>query len=392
MKSKRLAIVTTHPIQYNAPLFKLLQQRGNIAIRVFYTWGSSVLENKYDPGFGKSIKWDIPLLEGYDHVFEKNIAAHPGSYHYKGIDNPELIGHIEEWNADAVLVYGWSFKSHFRCLRYFHKKIPVYFRGDSTLLDEKKGFSLRKTFRRIFLKWVYSHVDKAFYVGIENNKYLLAHGMLNDQLIFAPHAIDNERFGVPDSIYQQKAILWKQSLQIPKNAYVFLFAGKLENKKNPILLLEAFMEIENPDQRLIILGNGPLENHLKKISENDSRVIFINFQNQLQMPVVYRLADVFVLPSQGPGETWGLAVNEAMACGRPVIISDRCGVKSDLVNHETGWVFESGNQSELKKALEICIHDPRQRNNKGIAAREHIKKYSYLEVVKSIEQLIHSII
>lgn len=62
---KRLAIITTHPIQYNAPLFKLLTQRNNITIKVFYTWGKSVLENKYDPGFKKNIEWDIPLLDGY---------------------------------------------------------------------------------------------------------------------------------------------------------------------------------------------------------------------------------------------------------------------------------------------------------------------------------------
>jgi hypothetical protein len=96
---KKLAIITTHPIQYNAPLFSLLNKRGKIRIKVFYTWGHAVLENKFDPGFGKNISWDIPLLEGYDHVFEKNISPDPGSHHYKGIDNPELTGHIKEWKA-----------------------------------------------------------------------------------------------------------------------------------------------------------------------------------------------------------------------------------------------------------------------------------------------------
>ena len=71
---KRLAIVTTHPIQYNAPLFKLIQERGNIQIKVFYTWGKTALKNKFDPGFGKYISWDIPLLDGYEYSFEKNIS------------------------------------------------------------------------------------------------------------------------------------------------------------------------------------------------------------------------------------------------------------------------------------------------------------------------------
>ena len=126
----KLAVISSHPIQYNAPFFKLIAKSNNLQIKVFYTWGDSVLGNKYDPGFGKSINWDIPLLEGYEYLFEKNIATKPGSHHYAGIDNPELMDHIKEWQADAILVYGWAFKSHFQCLRYFHKKIPVYFRGD----------------------------------------------------------------------------------------------------------------------------------------------------------------------------------------------------------------------------------------------------------------------
>jgi len=387
----RLAIITSHPIQYNAPLFTLLKEKKNFSIKVFYTWGTSVLENKYDPGFGKSINWDIPLLEGYDYVLEKNIATQPGSHHFKGIDNPELIKHIEEWQADAILVYGWAFKSHLQCLRYFHKKIPVYFRGDSTLLDEKKGFHFRKLIRRIFLTWVYRHVDKALYVGIENKKYFLAHGLLSDQLIFAPHAIDNERFSEPDTFYQEKAKSWKQSLQIPDQAFVYLFAGKLEPKKNPLLLAHAFMEIENSNLRLIFVGNGPLEHQLKNLCENDGRIIFINFQNQQQMPVVYRLADIFVLPSQGPGETWGLAINEAMACGIPVLVSDKCGAAADLVNQYTGWIFASGNKLALKNSLEFCFKNPLAVKDKGIAARSHINQYHYNTMAASIMQLMDSI-
>ncbi len=88
---KRLAIITTHPIQYNAPLFKLLSKRNNISIKVFYTWGEAVLQKKYDPGFGKTIEWDIPLLEGYEYTFVENTAKKPGSHHFSGIDNPRLI-------------------------------------------------------------------------------------------------------------------------------------------------------------------------------------------------------------------------------------------------------------------------------------------------------------
>ena len=156
---KKLAIISTHPIQYNAPLFKLLQQRGNVHIKVFYTWGSQVMEDKYDPGFGKKIKWDIPLLDGYEYEWVENIAKDPGSHHFPGIDNPGLVASIENWKADAVLVYGWSFKSHLKVMRYFKGKIPVFFRGDSVLLNQRS--QLKVLLRKLFLKWVYSHIDIA---------------------------------------------------------------------------------------------------------------------------------------------------------------------------------------------------------------------------------------
>ena len=147
---KKLAILSTHPIQYNAPLFALLAKSSQLQIMVFYTWGKAVLNNKYDPGFKKVIEWDIPLLDGYPSSFVENVSSDPGSHHYGGIDNPNLIQQIEIFGADALLVFGWNLKSHLRCLRYFHKKITVLFCGDSTLIDEQ-GHFIKKILRQLVL-------------------------------------------------------------------------------------------------------------------------------------------------------------------------------------------------------------------------------------------------
>ena len=234
---KRLAIVTTHPVQYNAPFFEMLAQRGAVQVKVFYTWGKSVLQNKYDPGFDRTIEWDIPLMNGYEYSFIENISATPGSHTFKGIDNPTLIDDIEKWNANAVLVYGWSFKSHLKCIRHFHKKIPVLFRGDSTLLDPQPF--LKKIFRFVFLRWVYSHIDYALYVGTNNKQYFKKYGVPESKLVFAPHAVDNERFADSNGDYETKAGNWRKELSFTETDIVFLFAGKLEEKKDPLLPFEA---------------------------------------------------------------------------------------------------------------------------------------------------------
>lgn len=349
---KKLAILTTHPIQYYAPVFRLLAEKGEIAVRVFYSWGKYSLK-KYDPGFGQIIEWDIPLLDGYDYEFLENSSTNPGTHHFCGIVNPNLKQRIEVWKPDVVLVFGWNFHSHLQALRYFHGRLPVLFRGDSTLLDEQPGW--QKVARRLALTWVYRHVDVALYVGTENKKYFLAHGLKERQLVFAPHAIDNERFADDEKVrYGKQALKQRRELGFADDDIVFLFAGKLEFKKGVDLLLETFLQLNLPYTGLLVAGNGHMESNLKKMAAVTDRVRFLPFQNQSQMPVVYRMGDVLCLPSRGPGETWGLAVNEAMACNRAVLVSDRCGCAADLIkNRENGYIFKADDRDDLSDKISL---------------------------------------
>jgi glycosyltransferase involved in cell wall biosynthesis len=382
---KKLAIITTHPIQYNAPFFRLLAERGKVNVRVFYTWGEKVLADKYDPGFGKIITWDIPLLEGYDFTMVENKSKKPGSDHFNGIINPSLNNQIESWGANAVLVFGWAFNSHLKCLRYFKGKIPVFFRGDSTLLDKKNNV-LTNTIKSIFLKWVYKNVDIAFFVGEQNKKYFIHYGLKENQLIFAPHAVDNIRFSYP----LKKDI--KSELGIKESNILFLFAGKFELKKNPELLLEAFIQLNDFKTHLLFVGNGFLENRLKEkylqLSKDlQSRIHFKDFQNQLEMPDIYKSADVFVLPSKGPRETWGLAVNEAMASGLPVLVSDKCGCNNDLIEDGiNGYTFESDNLSQLVSKMNKMVNDSEALKQMGRNSKNKIQFWSFESIAMVIEE------
>lgn len=376
--------MTTHPIQYNAPLYALLTARGCVTCKVFYTWGEEVLTHKYDPGFNKNIEWDIPLLKGYDYCFVKNVSVNPGSHYFKGIDNPTLIDEIENWNADAVLIYGWRFKSHLRAMRYFHKNIPVYFRGDSTLLNKINPF--KKLVRRLFLKWIYSKVDKALYVGIHNKNYYLKFGMKEDQLIFAPHSIDNDRFSSHEADHQIAVNTWKTELNIKPEDIGFLYAGKLDNNKNAELLLQAFSQLPQENIFLIITGNGDLEDQLKNSYASFHNIHFFPFQNQSLMPVVYRLADVFVLPSKS--ETWGLTINEAMACSRAILVSDVCGASIDLVNVDNGHTFKSGSLEDLKKKMAYLIQNKKELQQMGAKSREIIRNWNFENICLAIENAV----
>lgn len=385
---KKLAIVTTHPIQYNAPWFQLLAKRNEITIKVFYTWSQAEVSVD-DKTFGKQITWDIPLLEGYDFSFVANKAKRPGVDHFFGIDCPELIGEIKAFQADAVLVFGWNFKSHLKVLRHFHGRTPVWFRGDSTLINETRG--IKTLLRRILLTWVYGFVDKALYVGNANAAYFLAHGLKTEELTFVPHAIDNARFA-DDKVkqYEEKASKWRNELGYTPKDIVLLYAGKFEPNKQLHMLIDALIDANKKREKtlkLVLLGSGPLENELKEKVKPYDFVVFQPFQNQTQMPIVYRLGDVFCLPSIS--ETWGLAINEAMASGRPVIISDRVGCGKDLLqSNEVGWIFDYSNKNDLVRVLQELTRDDLKA--KGEAAARLIDEWSFMKISQAIEkELLH---
>jgi len=384
----RLAIVSTHPIQYYAPYFKMLSQQTNLCVKVFYTWSQAKTEEKYDPDFKRMIKWDIPLLEGYDFEFVENVAPDPGSHHFKGIDNPTLNTKITEWNPSLILMIGWGYKSHFSCMRHFKGKVKILFRGDSTLLDEKPG--LRKMARRFFLTYVYSYTDYTLYVGTNNKKYFLAHGIKEKQLFYAPHAIDNQRFSNDE--FDREALNWRRELGIPENAFVLLFAGKFEPKKDPESLLNVAGKVNSDQFYCVLVGNGPLEKSLKEKAATLKNIIFLDFQNQQKMPVVYRLADAFILPSKGPQETWGLAINEAMASGRAVMASTKVGGAVDLIKqNENGFIFEPGDVIGVARFLTELINNKELSRKMGEESKQLISHFSFEHIVDAISKLAVSI-
>ncbi len=378
---KKLAVVLSHPVQYYSPIFELLNSRKVVKVKVFYTHEPKSFE--YDKGFGQNVEWDVPLLKGYDYEFVSNNGNYKRGFF--DVKNPSLLSSINSWNPDAILVFGWNYYSHLKAMKFFHGKIPVLFRGDSTLLDESKG--LKKYLRRWFLTYVYSKVDKALYVGEANKKYFEIHGLNSSKLVFAPHAIDNNRFGA--FLGSEKLTLIRDKFNIPHSSIVVLFVGKFQSKKNPELLINAFSQLESQNAHLILVGNGEQDMKLKKTAEKNPNIHFAGFLNQSELPLYYAASDIFCLPSKGPGETWGLAINEAMAAGNAIIASNKCGCVYNLVeNNQNGFIFDSDNLHDLKVKLERLISNRDVINKFSLKSLEKIKSYSFENIVVAIENIL----
>jgi glycosyltransferase involved in cell wall biosynthesis len=383
---KRLAVVTTHPVQYHVPWLIRLAERG-VELKVFYTWEQARNGNVYDPGFGRKIQWDIPMLQGYDYLFVKNIAPRPGTHHFLGIINPGLIKAIESWNPDCLLVFGWNFTSHLQVLRHFHKKIPILFRGDSVLLHEEKG--IRKWARRLFLTWVYRHIDYALYVGTHNKSYFIKHGLRPSQLIYSPQAIDVDRFSGSGKNGSYEVGNWKKELGIPAGHITVLYAGKMTKVKNPSFVIDLAGACRDLPLTFVLVGNGHLKADLQKKCKGNPRVIFLDFQNQSMMPLVYRLGDILIMPSIK--ETWGLAISEAMACGRPVMASEKVGCAVDLVvENETGMTFGVGDVDKCARFLKSICADRGHLAEMGANSSTLIQSFAFTHIVDSITDVLAS--
>jgi glycosyltransferase involved in cell wall biosynthesis len=158
-----------------------------------------------------------------------------------------------------------------------------------------------------------------------------------------------------------------------------------------LLLLEAFSRC-GASGHLVFVGNGELEQHIRAQAQGRHDVHFMPFQNQSAMPAVYRLGDVFALPSRGPGETWGLALNEAMASRRPVIAGSKVGGARDLIASEmNGWIFQSGDLEQLAAVVRKALScDEATLRTMGLAAERESACWSAEAAATGIEAAVLS--
>jgi glycosyltransferase involved in cell wall biosynthesis len=384
----KLAIITSHPIQYYAPWFRYIAIAADFSIKVFYLWDFGVTE-QVDTGFQQAFQWDIPLLDGYEHEFVPNTSSNPGVYNFWGLQNPDLISQVRNYQPDAVLLMVYNYASLYRLiLNWDTRKAPLLFRGDSHRLLPQTGW--KASLRRMFISQMYRRFSGCLYVGKANYDYFTYHGVPSKRLFFSPHAVDNQRFFAQAEVAKQQAIAWKKELGIPDKHKVILFAGKFEDKKRPLDLLQAFLRAGLTETSLLFVGAGPLEDELKLQAASSSSIYFAPFQNQTMMPRTYAIADIVVLPSYSSHETWGLAINEAMCLSRPVIVSNYVGCAQDLVHpHKNGLIFPAGDINALTDCLQQALVNPEKLKAWGEQSSKIISNYSYIQATQGLREALN---
>ncbi len=386
-KGPRLAVVLSHPTQYYSPWFRWMRAHTGLQFRVFYLWDFGVTTQR-DPNFGKSFEWDVDLLSGYESEIVPNTATRPGAEHFFGFRNPGLTGRLGAWKPDALLLFGYKWASHIRVVAWAAgRRVPLIFRGDSHLI----GRGRPPLHVRLALRVLFSRFASFLCVGAANREYFQAFGVPARKLFMAPHSVNSELFNREGPGLRTAAGETRARLGIAPEARVVLFAGKLVAAKQPAELLEAFLRLNPQDTALVFVGEGPERERLlaRTGAGGGPPVHFLPFANQSEMPSRYLMADLFVLPSRGIYETWGLAVNEAMHMGIPCLVSTRVGCQRDLVSHgETGWIFDPARPEALDDALREALRElssaPRREEiRRAVEAR--ILGYTYRQTTEGLQ-------
>lgn len=371
MKPK-LALIETHPIQYKAPLFRKLAADPRLDLKVFFAMVPDAAQQ--GAGFGVAFEWDAPLLAGYPHEVLANRAKRPSVTAFAGCDTPGIYGRLRALRPDAVLVNGWVAKTCLQALWACKRLgIPCLVRGEANLLRPRAAWkhALHGLLLRQYAGWLA--------IGSANREFYRFHRCPEARIFWAPYAVDNDFFAAQAAARAGKRNELRAAFGLPPEAVVFLFAGKLEDKKRPLDLLEAVARLPadlKSRVHVLVAGDGPLRGACERLAgARGWPVSFAGFLNQSRLPDAYAAADVLVLPSDA-GETWGLVVNEAMASGRPAVVSRAAGCCADLVvENETGRSFECGDVAALADVLAGYARDPAAAARHGAAAAERVRAF-----------------
>ena len=375
---RKLAIFATHPIQYQVPWYRELERSGQVDLSVYF--GMIPGAHVQGEGFDVPFEWDIPLLEGYRWQQLRNSRPDPRLDRFLGSSTPDVGREMCQANGrpDVAIVTGWHalpmFQALVACRR---RRIPCLVRGESNALRE------RPLAARLFHRLILSQFRGFLTIGKSNSAFYSAYGIPTERMFSVPYFVENARFRRQADEARPLRNDLRRKWQIPEDAVCFVFAGKFQSKKRPLDLLRAMSLLQgNPETRgkahLLMAGTGRLMEESRAFaSAQDLPVTFAGFLNQTEITDAYTAADCSVLPSD-TGETWGLVVNEAMACGLPALVSDQVGCREDLIlEGRTGWSHPCGNVELLADRMkDIARKSLPELRESGRAAQEHIEHYS----------------
>lgn len=353
-----LVILTTHPIQYQVPLWQALARDGRVPFEVWYMSRHGVAPSA-DREFGATFAWDIDLLSGYPHRFLAGAErSRPGTFWGCRLHEP-LARRLGVSGATALWIQGWQVAGYWQAAGLARSAgVELWLRGESN--DRTATPLWKRPIKRLALGYLFGRVDRFLTIGKANRRLYRHYGVAEDRLFAAPYAVDNERFAAQAEAMRPQRAAMRRQWGVAEDAFCVLFCGKFIAKKRPMDLVRAAARLAaasvGQKLHLLFVGAGDLETELRAACDHGPLASFAGFLNQTEISRAYVAADCLVLPSDA-AETWGLVVNEALASGLPCIVSDACGCAEDFAGTDAVAIFPLGDVAALAARIAAFAND-----------------------------------
>lgn len=353
----QLLVFDSHPVQYRVPVWRMIEKMENSFGHIVYASDFSI-RGGIDGGFGISVSWDDPMLEGYSYTIlnsentkDKKLSG------WNSITGKGVREIIASTKAKAILLTGLNYRYDFTVLFWaLIYRIPVVLRCETQDVAFKRN-KFKSLLRSAYYRFIYLFINDFLFIGNLNKKHYLSHGVSISKLHPARYCTIDRYSSMNDK--KQVSEKFRMEKGISEDKIVVGFSGKFISKKNPVILFEMIRLLPSEIQKRLVLyfiGSGELEPYLQEQAifarkEYGIDTIFTGFLNQSQIGIHYLLIDIFVLPSQQMGETWGLVVNEGIQAGCNIIMSDSVGSSQDFGELERVAVFKTNDFADLAKAV-----------------------------------------
>jgi glycosyltransferase involved in cell wall biosynthesis len=387
----RVAYLVSHPIQYQAPMLRFLANQADLQLEVWFVSDFSV-RSYVDTGFGTSVAWDSDLTSGYR--FE--VLPGQGNDGQPSFFRPfsrSLIRRINLSRIDALWLHGWASNVHLRATAIARARgIPVLVRSESRSAIQP-GTAGMRTLSRAAKPLLLRQFDGYLAIGSLNRDWYLENGVSPERIFSMPYTVDNDFFRDAAAKAAPRREQLRRELGLEPGRPVVLFVSKMQRRKRAMDLLRAWSLLPAASRpHLLFGGDGEERPDLEDLVRREGweGVRFAGFRNQNELPALYELCDVFVLPSEH--EPWGLVVNEVMNAARPVIVTDGVGCAADLVEEGvTGHVVPVGDISALARRIDELAGDGERASAMGLAAQKLIEGRSFVQDADGLRSALETV-
>jgi glycosyltransferase involved in cell wall biosynthesis len=363
-KTVRLALLTEIISPYRIPVFNALAQQKGIELHVIFLAETDPTQRRWLV-YKDEIEFSYQVLPAWRRRWS---GGHV-------LVNRGMWSALERFLPNSILCGGYNYPAFWQALTWskFHS---VHFAAwiESTSRDQRNPSVLAEFIKRRFVR----NCSSFAVPGKSSFEYVKSMGVPAERIHRAPNAVDNQLFANLARSVREREVQCRTELGLPQR--YFVYAGRVTREKGVFQLLEAYTRLE-PELRsevgLVLVGEETARNELMKNSAKiyPGTVVFPGFAQRDQLAAFYALAEALVFPTLS--DPWGLVVNEAMACGLPIIASDAAGCVADLVQDgENGYVIPTGDVGKLAEAMAAFARDPQLASRMGQHSARLIEGFS----------------